>query len=143
MNRFVSLPNEPLIGANEVVVEVPHDMVAALALEFSLLLSNLATALRLGAKHGASILISVGHGTSVSKATVRRQRLDTISFELGRNQAEYLLAALLHAYRDGVAEVNHLHIEGIEGSGLFDLTVMFERYREPMSGSDATKLMNE
>jgi hypothetical protein len=143
MNRFLQLPGEPVVGDNEVVIEVPHTIVAPMALELSLLLSGLADSLRMRAQSGINIVITVGAGVAVSKAIVGRGKADTLSFELGRNQAEYLHAVLLRAHRDGAAEVNHIHIEGAGGEDLFDLTILFETYREPMTREEAMKLMDD
>jgi hypothetical protein len=65
-----------------------------------------------------------------------------MSLAIGRNQAGYLQAVLLRAYRDQMAEVNHVHIEGQRSGTPFDLTVMFEVAREPMTPEDAKKLLD-
>jgi len=143
MNRVVVLPVEPIVGDNEAVIECPQSLVAALALELSLLLTGFSDSLRLRAPLGMSIVITVGLGSAVSKALVERASTNSLFFELGRNQAEYLQAVLLRAHRDGAAEVNHIHIEGMETNDPFDLTVMFELYSEPMSAEEAIKMMDE
>jgi hypothetical protein len=143
MNRFLLLPNEPVVGDNEVVMELPHAFVTALSLELSLLLAGLTDSLRLRAHSGASVVLSLRNEAAATKADVRRDKADALSFDLGRNQAEYLHVVLLRAHRDGSAEVNHIHIEGADGNDPFDLTVMFELCREPMTAEEAMKLMDE
>lgn len=141
MNRTIPLPAEPVLGENEVAIEVPHTVVASWALELALLLAGLTRSLRMRAQSGMSIVIVIGSGIAVSKATVRRDKADTLSFEVGRNQAEYLHAVFLRAHRDGAAEVNHVHIEGTLNGVPFDLTVLFDTYREPMTQEEAMKLL--
>jgi hypothetical protein len=46
------------------------------------------------------------------RTVVTRINEKRIRFELSRTQAGYLQATLLRAYRDDMAEVNHIHIEG-------------------------------
>jgi hypothetical protein len=46
---------------------------------------------------------------------------------------------LLRAYRDGLAEANHVHLDGTRQKHPFSLTFFFELYREPMSGEEAIK----
>ncbi len=143
MNRFVQLANEPLLDSGELVVELAHAAVATLALELSLLLGGLADSIRLSAKSGASVVLSLRGGDAVSKAEAQRMFTDTVHFRLGTNQAEYLHAVLLRAYRDGAAEVNHVHIEGSDGHLSFDFTLLFERFCEPMTGAEAMKLLGD
>jgi hypothetical protein len=52
----------------------------------------------------------------------------------------HLLATLLRAYRDQVAEVSHVHIEGLLDGAPYDLTVMFDVCKESMSPEEAKKL---
>jgi len=143
MNRFLLLSSEPLVGSGEVVVELSHATVPTLALELSLLLGGLADSVRLSANSGASVILAVGGGDTVNKADVKRKSTDTVHFRLGTNQVEYLQAVLLRAYRDGAAEVNHVHVEGSDDDADYDLTLLFERFREPMTGAEAMKLMDD
>jgi hypothetical protein len=141
--RFLRLAEPPRVKTGEVVVSVPHDMVGPLALELSLLLFNGASSLRLAAQKGPGVVLTVGPGTRVSTATAQREP-NGLRFELGRNQAESLLAVLLRAHRDGAAQVNHIHIESELGGESFDLTVWFEQHMEPMSQEEAMRrLFNE
>jgi len=66
-----------------------------------------------------------------------------LSILLSVNQLEYLCASLLKAYRDQVAETSHIHIEGVCDQKDYDLTIMFENFREPLTPEQASKLMNK
>lgn len=141
--RFLRLPSEPVVGDNEVVVEVPHNVVPTVALELSLLLAGLAESLRMQAESGPIVALTIGAVATASKALVFRNDAKTLSFEFGRNQVEYLHAVLLRTHRDGVAEVSHVHIEATNGEAPFDLTILFETYREPMSAEQAMDLLGD
>jgi hypothetical protein len=79
----------------------------------------------------------------VSKASVVRELGGSVCFAIGRNQAKYLQAVLLRAYRDQIAEVNHVHIDGESDGKPFDLTVIFELSLEPMTPENAKKLLDK
>jgi hypothetical protein len=77
------------------------------------------------------------------RAAVLRLSADRMMFSLSRNQAEYLEATLLRAYRDEMAEVNHIHLEGELDGSSYDLTLLFDVSRPPMSPEEATARMGE
>ena len=52
---------------------------------------------------------------------------------------EYLQAVLLRAYRDGMAEIGHVHIE----TNAADLTLLFSVSAPPMSADEAMRLLEE
>jgi hypothetical protein len=139
--RFVSLSGEALLNEAEVVLELDGDSINTVALELTLLLEGLANSLRLSPRTGPGVLISAFSGDLVAKAEVGRAADGTLTFRMGRNQVEYLRAVLLRAYRDQMAEVSHVHIEGELGRTAFDLTVMFASYATPMNPEEAAKLM--
>lgn len=141
MRRFVLLESEPIVEAGEVVVEVRDATVSIHVLEFCLLLEGLADSLRLGTASGAAVLLDLTDGRDVGKAKVDRGAADVVSFLLGINQAEYVQAVLLRAYCDGVAEVSHIHVQGSLGDTPFDLTLLFERHREPLSADEARTML--
>jgi hypothetical protein len=64
-------------------------------------------------------------------------------FTLSANHLDYICAFLLRAYRDQMAEVNHIHIEGEKDGDAFDLTLLFENYVEPMTPKEASKLLGD
>lgn len=142
MARVVLLASAPLSDANEVVMELSQDAVARLALELALQLEGLTDSVQLAARSGQGVVLTLGDGQNISKARVERTG-KRILFELGRNQLEYVQAFLLRAYREEAAEVNHLHVEGVDADASFDLTLMFEVFQEPMSSEEARRLMDE
>lgn len=141
MKRFMSVTSEALLSAAEIVIELSPSAVASLALEFALLLEGMAFSLRIRPSKGPTLLLSLTNDDKVSKGAVTRESDGSVHFALGRNQAEYLQAVLLRAFRDQIAEVNHVHIEGRINAMPFDLTVMFENFREPMTAEDAKNLL--
>jgi hypothetical protein len=140
--RFLSLPGESLVGAGEVVIELKQGVIGSFALELALLLSGLVQSLRIQPSKGPQLLVTLTDGERVSKANMTPEPPDTVRLKIGRNQAAYLQAALLRAYRDQMAEVDHVHIEGQCNGTPFDLTVMFEFARVPMTPEEAQKLMS-
>lgn len=143
VRRFLALATDALLGATEVVIELNQPAVAAVALELTLLLLGLAESLRLAPKSGPTIFLRLLGDKRASKAGAALGSDGSVRFALGRNQAEYLQAVLLRAYRDQMAEVNHVHIEGERDGHSFDLTVMFESFRAPMSAEEAEKLLKD
>ena len=143
MKRFLPLEGEVLLGSAEAVIELPTRAVGALALEITLLLEGLAKTLRIGPGKGPTLQLMVIESHPAAKAVVTCESVEFVSFAVNRNQAEYLQAVLLRAYRDQMAEVNHVHIEGTCNGSPFDLTVMFEAFREPMSAEDASRLLSD
>lgn len=141
--RFLFLTAEILGGDSEFVLELPQSAVAAMALELALLLQGLSKSLRIQAKAGKIVVLTLIDNDRVSKAVVGREHDDARSFAIGRNQAEYLQSFCLRAYRDQMAEVNHVHIEGRCENIPFDLTIMFEVYRESMTPEEVEKLMRD
>jgi hypothetical protein len=141
IRRFLSLPGESLLGPTEVVIELQQCAVASVALELALLLAGLVESLRLRPSAGPTILLTLIDNDRIAKAVVAHCPDRTVSFALGRNQAEFLQAVLLRAYRDQMAEINHVHIEGERDGTAFDLTVLFDVYRAPMSADEAAKLL--
>lgn len=55
------------------------------------------------------------------------------------NQLEYLQSLLLKSYRDGAAEVNHIHLEGMEGKDSYDLNIVFDKAIPPLSPEEMKK----
>ncbi len=109
----------------------------------SLLLAGLADSLRLQSDSGPVIELALSDDSRATKAFVRMAPDGRVCFALARNQAEYLHVVLLRAFRDQVAEVDHVHLEGERQSVPFDLTLMFEVFRSPMSAEDAARLMDD
>lgn len=147
MKRILSLPGESLASATQIAFEVPQSKVANATLELALLLEGYIDSLRIRCSRGPSILLTMIDDDRVSKARISRNSDESLHFVLGRNQAEYLHAFLLRAYRDQYAAVDHLHIEGhFEGhsnADSFDLTVMFDVFRPPLPPDEGLRLALE
>lgn len=141
--RFLAIEGESSLGTAEVVIELQQSLVASMALELTLLLANLSTSLRLQPSAGPAIHLKHVAGDQISKATVAATANGAVIFALGTNQLGYLQAVLLRAYRDQVAEVNHVHIEGDREGAPFDLTIMFGVARSPMSAEEAELLLRD
>lgn len=124
--RSVSLPSQTSSGGAEFVLALEHAAVGSFALELTLLLTGLVETLRIRPVRGPKLQLTLIDAERVSKANVALDPMGATCFAIGRNQAQYLQAVLLRAYRDQIAEVNHIHIEGQNGGRLFDLTAMFE-----------------
>jgi hypothetical protein len=141
IKRFLPLACESLLGPGDIVIELQQAVVANMALEITLLMSGSTESLRLQPSRGPAVYLRLTAEGPVGKAAVARAPDGSVMFTLGRNQAEFLHAVLLRAYRDQIAEVNHVHVEGDCGGSPFDLTIMFDKSREPISAEQAAKLM--
>jgi len=142
VKRSIGLEAEPIVGPGEVVIELSHGNVPIAALEIRLLLEAMTTSLRFSAGAGCSVLLTVSDARVANKALVTSHDSGVVAFHVGINQAEYLEATLLRAYRDEAAEVNHLHVEGLLDSNAMDLTVLFERSLPSMSAEEAEKRLS-
>ncbi len=145
MNRFFRISSEPLFGQEEVVLEVEQAEVGALALELTLLLMKLTESISISSPEGHAIYLSLQDepeelAKRTKVASVAEKRLN---FALSRTQAGYLQATLLRAYRDEMAEVNHIHIEGTLRGAPFDLTIFFQTSRPPMSPEEIERLVGD
>ena len=139
MSRTVKLgADRVLTSPSEVVVELDQDDVAILALELTLLLRRM------------SDLVSIVSGSNrltltlldqAPPAKFSRDAIGRIQCSLSRDSAEYLEATLLRAFRDGMADVNHVHVEGKLDGESFDLTLLFAVSRPPMTPEEADKVM--
>ena len=115
-----------------------------MALETTLLLLSMAASVSLRSASGRIVEVSVANVERGSKANVILSE-EKVTFALSRNEVEYLQSFLLRAYRDGMADVGHVHVEGrLDGGGRdMDLTLLFELYRPPLSDTEAAKRMGE
>lgn len=142
MGRTLLIQQDFLLGAAEAVVELADMDVVRLSMELSLLLHSMTSSITLACPQKKTINLKLG---APEKWTiVEGLTQSSVSFLLSRNEAEYIQAVLLRAYRDKVAEVDHIHIEGrtIQDDG-FDLTIMFQTYMPPMSPEEAARLMGD
>ena len=139
MKRAVKTSAIAVIHRGELVLNVSHNEFGKWALEFTLLLEGLVkiTDIRTGGKN--RVRISLNDDLQADRLLAIKSRNGDFEFVLPRNQAEYLQATLLRAYRDEMAEVNHVHAEGYMDGKPFDLTMMFDVYRPPMTAEEAER----
>ena len=132
MKRLLNTDSTVVMGPGELVLEVSQNEFGKWALEFTLLLEGLTkiTDMRIGKNR---ICISLSNDLHADRLLAKKSGNGDFEFILPRNQAEYLQAKLLRAYRDEMAEVNHVHAEGFLDGKPFDLTMMFDVYRPPMT----------
>jgi hypothetical protein len=141
MSRTLKLGAERLIaGGSEVVVELSQGEAATFALELVLLLRGLTNLVNVMAG-AAKLVLRLAEPTSTA-TTFNREASGRMVCSLTRDNAEYLEATLLRAYRDGMAEVNHVHVQGTLDGESFDLTLLFDSSRLPMTPEEAEKLMS-
>lgn len=142
MKRTFFINDEILLGQYEMVMSIRQGEVAGLALEVALLLEDLSRSLRIRSDEspkGASLVLSVGGSkdqgpkrkrvAETSVATCRSAD-NTMYFSLREDEVGALYVTLLQAYRDQIAEVNHIHLSSQKDGQEFDLTVVFEQSRE-------------
>lgn len=122
-------------------MEIQQPDVGSFALELTLLACQLSESLRIQLRGGSSLVLTRLAADRVPKAVVTVAPDGAMSFALGTNQIESLQSVLLRAYRDEMAEVNHIHVEGERDGNPFDLTFMFGASRPPMSADKAAKLL--
>ena len=141
MSRSLAVTQEFMFGDGEVVVELTKQQVEHLALEVTLLLCAMTSSLTLRSPSGQRVELT--SGSNDVRATVYKLAATHVRFELGRNQAEWLQAVVLRAYRDQMAEVGHIHLEGQAEGKAIDLTLLFQIYKPPMSAQEASRAMDD
>lgn len=142
VTRAVRLPSELLHSDGEVVLELSQGMLGPVILELDLLLHAYVSEVQLRRSRGPSVRLRC----SVDERHVPRVHRvpeGDFAFDLARTDVEYMHGFLLRAYRDGMGEVSHIHVEARGEPGSFDLTVMLELYKPPMSAEDAKRLLDE
>lgn len=125
-----------LMGENEVVVEISSDDVGRWALEFGLLLARLSDVLVVSTRGAGLEFALMPTGPGEKRALAERRTESVIRFTLPQSGAGYIHAVLLRAYRDGAADVEHVHIGAMLAGREFDLTLFFDRYKPPSSEDD-------
>jgi hypothetical protein len=137
MKRSLAIAEDFLMNDDEIVVELSQQEVASAALEVTLLVASLGDAVVLRSARGQRVELSARPGNV--RAIVQKVSSDHFQFVLATNQLGYLQMVLLRTYRDGMADVNHVHLEGtLMGKG-FDLTIFFQVYKQPLSPEEVAK----
>jgi len=139
----LAIEAETLSSKDELLVEIEQDDVGVWALAVTLLLEGLTEQVRVTSlSDGETYLLRLQKDEHSAKRTVvSRAHSGGYVFALALTQARYMQVTLLRAYRDGMAEVNHVHVEGTLDGSAFDLTAFFKVARPPMSSDDAKRLM--
>jgi len=122
-------------------VAVSVDEVSRLALEVTLLALDLSSTLALRSQRDQRVALSPASGDV--RATIRMRKPDYAEVGIPRNQLEYLQMFLMRTYRDGMAQVDHIHLEGTGEHGAKDLTFIFDTVAPPLSPEQMAKLMDE
>ncbi len=145
MSRMFDLKNGVvLLGDEEAVVELAQEDVRELALEVVLLRRELTDAVVLRPKRGPQIVLGLRtSGVPEPTGTVTRTERDQVRFDLPANLLGYLESVLLRCYRDGMAEVDHIHVAGTLSGKPYDLTVMFELPRAPLTPEEVEALTDD
>lgn len=143
MDRVIKSSCPVVDGDNEFVVELRQSDISTLVIELCMLSMGVVKKIKLLFDAGNKLEIGFGATISPSGKAIVLRKKNWVAFELSPNQLEYLCAFLLRAYRDQVAEVNHIHIEGKEGDGEYDLTLIFDDYAPPLTPDEASKLMGD
>jgi hypothetical protein len=143
MNRFLASDDEIIFGQRETVVEIMQERFGVWTLEISLLLHGLVESITVRSPNGGALLLSLLEDKRPKRSAVSRIGTNKLRIELSRTQAEYLQAVLLRAYRDGMADVEHVHIEGELAGTTHDLTVFFGASRPPLSAEEAAKALQD
>jgi len=143
MKRSTAIIQEFIIDTAEAVLELTQDEVGLVALEITLLMSAMISQVTLRSPTNQRIELTVNPNEHTTRAKLRLIAPEQLQVELPRNQGEFLQAVLLRAYRDEMAEVNHIHLEGFMNGEPMDLTFLFRVYREPMSQKDAVKALGD
>jgi len=143
VNRSVKCDCSTISAENEFVVELRQSDVILFVLELSMLMMGLIKQLNVLFDSGNSLHFSLDENLVAGDRAAVKQKDKRLSITLSANQLEYICASLFRVYRDQIAEVNHLHIEGIKNSEGYDLTLMFESVSEPLTPEEAAKLMGD
>lgn len=133
------------LNPNEAVVSVSASDIDIWCLEVARLVEGSADSLTIATHKGdKKITIKLG-GKDADKSKNMCQRVNGkgLEFSLPLNQSEYLLATLDQIKRDGAADVNHIHLEGIQDERSFDLTFFFDNVKKPLSPEEAAKLLKD
>ncbi len=141
MKRSIKIECSTINADSEFIIELRQSDISTLILELSMIMMGLLDKLMIIFNNGDSVEISLGEKLSqTDKATVS-QKQGRVFFVLSANHLEYLCTFLLRVYRDEIAEVNHLHIEGKKGDEPYDLTLLFNQSSAAMTPEEASRLM--
>ena len=145
--RIFRTKNDPVLGKTDLGFEVEQAEVGTFALELTLLVEGLSEMLVISTPAGYRISLSIQEkeqkGQFVARTKVTQVDPMRMTFEIARTQAMYMQATLLCTYRDEMAAVNHVHIEGFLRESPFDLTLFFAASRPPMTPEVIEKMTRD
>lgn len=145
--RIFRTKNDPVLGKTDLGFEVEQAEIGTFALELTLLLEGLSEMLVISTPAGYRISLSVQKREEKGRFEARTKvtQVDSMrmTFELARTQAMYMQATLLRTYRDEMAAVDHVHIEGFLRDLPFDLTLFFAAARPPMTPEEIEKMTRD
>jgi hypothetical protein len=136
--RPFPLAEEVIVDAAEIIVEVALEEFGPLALELALLEAKLVPETTLRDPGGLQLCLRLLESES-KRGVVSGTGTRRIGLELPAVTVGYLRAVLLRAYRDGMAEVDHVHVETTS----VDLTLLFKVSQPPMSAEAAKEMLKD
>jgi hypothetical protein len=136
--QSLKLRSEIVVDPAEVIVELALEDFGLAALEMTLLGRGLLSETTISDGQGRRLTFSILENES-KRGIFHGLKSGNIHLSLPRVTVEYLQAVLLRAYRDGMAEVDHVHIETTSA----DLTLLFAVSAPPMSAEEAIRLLDQ
>lgn len=148
MARVIPYPSEVLRSRSEIVMEIGWSSVPLWALEIGLLANGMAESVRISGSDGFSVVLAgeqskrhqQRHAGSRHPRSVGEWRADQLlAVAMSNDAIGHLHAFLMRAYRDGMAEVSHIHIPVVVDDGELDLTFLFDVSTPPMSPQEMAR----
>jgi hypothetical protein len=134
--RPFELASEIIVDPEELLVEVSLLEFGPAALEMTLLAGNLIPQAAFQDRNGRRLTFSV-LASDAKRGEFSGLDSRNIQLSIPIVTVKYLQAVLLRAYRDGMAEVDHVHVETTS----IDLTFLFAVSAPPMSGEEAGRIL--
>jgi hypothetical protein len=134
--RPFELTSDIIVDPEELLVEVSLVEFGPAALEMTLLAASLIPHAVFQDRTGRRLTFDVLASDS-KRGVLSGLDSRSIHLSLPMVTVKYLQAVLLRAYRDGMAEVGHIHVETTS----IDLTFLFAVSAPPMSGDDAARIL--
>lgn len=141
MNRLIQSKCSVMNSSGEFVIELKQTDVSCFILELTMLLMKQVYRLTFMFEDDIRVDMRLQDDLPHASKMIVNKKGNGLFFDFSVNHLEYLLAFLLRAYRDGVAEVDHIHLEGDYGPQSYDLTFIFDSYSPSLTPEEAAKLM--
>ena len=149
MNKHVRLPIEVKIahypGQTEIAMTLQQEALYELSLCFCLLADGLVERLIVtnGQSHMTLHFSLEKNLSRFSRVTIEPERCFVI---FASNQLEHARLFFLKYYRDGAAEVNHIHLEATDShtnAKNVDVTFVVPHFVQPLSADEAKKRLEQ